>query len=118
MAESANIARHLPLMAARQPDHPAIKVPRGRTNEGRIDYLTLSFAQLDSEAKKQQMLDAVRENREAIIVIVKYIKLSNKQIRKFGKRIEKVIIKIQEKEAEIRSSEAKLKFYNSIKELQ
>ena len=30
VSESANIARHLPLMADRQPDHPAIKVPRGR----------------------------------------------------------------------------------------
>ncbi|MBI2518008.1 MAG: AMP-binding protein [Opitutae bacterium] len=49
MADSANIARHLPLMAARQPDHPAVKVPRGRTGDGRIDYLTLSFTQLDAE---------------------------------------------------------------------
>ena len=45
---SANIARHLPLMAARQPDHPAVKVPRGRTG-GRIDYLTLSFRELAGE---------------------------------------------------------------------
>ena len=49
MAESANIARHLPLMAARQPDQPAIKIPRGRTGDGRIDYLTLTFAELDAE---------------------------------------------------------------------
>ena len=49
MSESANIARHLPLMAARQPDHPAVKVPRGRTRAGRIDYLTLSFRELDAE---------------------------------------------------------------------
>jgi len=49
MDDSANIARHLPLMAARQPDHPAIKVPRGRTRDGRIDYLTLSFRELDAE---------------------------------------------------------------------
>lgn len=49
MAESANIARHLPLMAARQPDHPALKIPRGRTADGRIDYLTLTFAELDRE---------------------------------------------------------------------
>jgi acyl-CoA synthetase (AMP-forming)/AMP-acid ligase II len=48
-AESANIARHLPLMAARQPDRPAIKVPRGRTPAGDIDYLVLSFAELDAE---------------------------------------------------------------------
>jgi len=49
MSDSANIARHLPLMAARQPDHPAVKIPRGRTDEGRIDYLTLSFRELDAE---------------------------------------------------------------------
>jgi acyl-CoA synthetase (AMP-forming)/AMP-acid ligase II len=49
MADSANIARHLPLMAARQPDHPALKIPRGRTAAGRIDYLTLTFAELDRE---------------------------------------------------------------------
>lgn len=49
MTDSANIARHLPLMAARQPDHPAVKIPRGRTRDGRIDYLTLSFRELDAE---------------------------------------------------------------------
>jgi len=47
--DSANIARHLPLMAARQPDFPAVKIPRGRTGRGAIDYLTLSFAELDAE---------------------------------------------------------------------
>lgn len=50
MPESANIARHLPLMAARQPDRPALKIPRGRTASGAIDYLTLNFAELDGEA--------------------------------------------------------------------
>ncbi|HVZ65986.1 MAG TPA: AMP-binding protein [Lacunisphaera sp.] len=49
MTDSANIARHLPLMAARQPAHPAIRVPRGRDRAGDIDYLTLSFAELDTE---------------------------------------------------------------------
>lgn len=48
-ADSANIARHLPLLAARQPGRPAVKVPRGRTPAGDIDYLTLSFAELDAE---------------------------------------------------------------------
>jgi acyl-CoA synthetase (AMP-forming)/AMP-acid ligase II len=47
--DSANIARHLPLMAARQPNHPALKIPRGRTRAGDIDYLTLTFAELDTE---------------------------------------------------------------------
>ncbi len=36
-------------MAARQPDHPAVKIPRARTGRGDIDYLTLSFAELDAE---------------------------------------------------------------------
>jgi len=49
LPESSNIARHLPLMAARQPDHAAVKIPRGRTAAGGIDYLTLSFAELDAE---------------------------------------------------------------------
>ncbi len=51
MPESANIARHLPLMAARQPDMAAVKVPRGsrRGGTGDIDYLTLTFAGLDAE---------------------------------------------------------------------
>jgi len=48
-ADSANIARHLPLMAARQPHRPAVKIPRGRTPDGDIDYLTLTFAELDAE---------------------------------------------------------------------
>lgn len=48
MSDSANIARYLPQMAARQPDVPAVKIPRGRKGEG-IDYLTLSFRELDAE---------------------------------------------------------------------
>jgi olefin beta-lactone synthetase len=48
-AESANIARHLPRMAGRSPDRAAIKIPRGRTRAGDIDYLVLTFADLDTE---------------------------------------------------------------------
>jgi acyl-CoA synthetase (AMP-forming)/AMP-acid ligase II len=46
---NANIARHLSLMAAAQPQMPALKIPRGRTRSGDIDYLALSFADLDNE---------------------------------------------------------------------
>ncbi|MFM1850653.1 MAG: hypothetical protein RIS54_337 [Verrucomicrobiota bacterium] len=49
MPDSANIARHLPLMADRQPDQAALKIPRDRTADGRIDYLALSFRELDAE---------------------------------------------------------------------
>jgi olefin beta-lactone synthetase len=46
---NANIARHLGLMAAAQPARAALKIPRGRTRSGEIDYLALSFAELDAE---------------------------------------------------------------------
>lgn len=49
-AGDANIARHLAAMAERQPENAALKIPRGRTREGRIDYLTLTFAELAAEA--------------------------------------------------------------------
>jgi olefin beta-lactone synthetase len=37
-------------MAAAQPERAALKIPRGRKRRGEIDYLTLSFAELDAEA--------------------------------------------------------------------
>jgi acyl-CoA synthetase (AMP-forming)/AMP-acid ligase II len=46
---NANIARHLSLMAATRPQAPALKIPRGRTSDGRIDYLTLTFDELNAE---------------------------------------------------------------------
>src|SRR5690606_23661984 len=46
---NANIARHLASMAAAQASAPALKVPRGRTRRGAIDYLARSFAELDAE---------------------------------------------------------------------
>lgn len=48
-APNANIARHLTRMAEAQPARVAIKVPRGRTAAGDIDYLALTFAELDAE---------------------------------------------------------------------
>ncbi|MEX2044957.1 MAG: AMP-binding protein [Opitutus sp.] len=47
--ENANIARHLGLMAAAHPGRAALKIPRGRTPAGEIDYLALTFADLDTE---------------------------------------------------------------------
>jgi olefin beta-lactone synthetase len=48
---NANIARHLELMAARRPQAPAIKIPRGRSRGGDIDYLAFTFAELSAEAR-------------------------------------------------------------------
>ncbi len=49
---NANIARHLRLMALAEPTRAALKVPRGRDAAGDIDYLTLSFAELDAEVAR------------------------------------------------------------------
>lgn len=46
---NANIARHLALMATAQPRMAALKIPRGRTRSGDIDYLTLDFTELEAE---------------------------------------------------------------------
>ncbi|HVU36177.1 MAG TPA: AMP-binding protein [Opitutaceae bacterium] len=46
---NANIARHVTRMAAARPEHIALKIPRGRTRDGAIDYLGLTFAELDQE---------------------------------------------------------------------
>lgn len=51
MPDSANIARYLGRRAAELPDSPALKIPRGRSRTGRIDYLTLTFAELDAEVE-------------------------------------------------------------------
>jgi len=71
-------------------------------------------SQLDSDAKKKEMLAAVDANRVQVIKTIQIIKISNKQIRKFGKKIEKFVHKIQEKEDESKTTEVKLKFYQSL----
>ena len=51
MAEPANIAHHLSLMATRQPTQAAVKIARGQKISGEIDYLTLSFSTLEYEVE-------------------------------------------------------------------
>jgi acyl-CoA synthetase (AMP-forming)/AMP-acid ligase II len=58
-AENANIARHLALMAAAHPTRAALKIPRGRTRAGDIEYLSLSFAELDVEVSAWKVRLAV-----------------------------------------------------------
>lgn len=52
---NANIARHLALMAAASPATAALKIPRGRTTAGDIDYLTLTFSELAAEVAAWQL---------------------------------------------------------------
>lgn len=49
VSTNSNIARHLAIMAEAQPSRIAIKVPRGRTAAGDIDYLTMTFSELQAE---------------------------------------------------------------------
>jgi RNA polymerase primary sigma factor len=71
---------------------------------------------LDSEAKKKEMFKAVQDNKDTISATIQTIKLSNKLIRKLGKRVEKHILKMQEKEELARSCQAQLAEYTKIKE--
>ncbi len=68
----ANIARHLVAMAQQQPERPALKVPRGRTRSGEIDYLTLTFAELEAEvaawSERLQRAGVRRGDRTLVMV--------------------------------------------------
>ena len=83
-------------------------------NEEKIYHSYRKF--LDDPAKKSEMLKKVEENRQKIIDIIRGIRFSNKQIRKFGRKIEKFLYKIQERENEVKKNSEKLKFYQSIKD--
>ena len=81
-------------------------------NEERI-YLSYR-GKLDSEAKKDEMLKKVRLNKEEIGATIRTIKLSNKLIKKFARKMEKYIKKIKEKEDIIRFSQDQLKAYQGM----
>ncbi len=71
---------------------------------------------LNNLAQKKEMLAKVKENKKKIGSTIRSIKLSNKLIRKLGKKFEKYIKKIQEKKEIIQFSEKQLKEYNKIKQ--
>lgn len=81
-------------------------------NEERI-YLSYR-GNLDSQAKKDEMLKKVKLNKEKIGETIRTIKLSNKLIKKLAKKIEKYIKKIKEKEDIIRFSQDQLKAYQGM----
>ncbi len=72
---------------------------------------------LTSQAKKDEMLNKVRENKEKIGAVIRSIKLANKLIRKFGKKIEKFIKKIQEKDLLIETTQNTLSLMKLLKNL-
>ncbi len=82
-------------------------------NEGKI-YASYR-GKLDSEAKKKEMLNKIKLNKEHISKAIQSIKLSNKLIRKLGKRIEKALNKINEKQELIKETHQLLKTYQTKK---
>ena len=72
-AANANIARHLGLMATSAPTIAALKIPRGRTPTGDIDYLTLTFAELAAEvaAWQKKLTDAGIQPGDRTLVMVR-----------------------------------------------
>jgi olefin beta-lactone synthetase len=70
---NANIARHLGLMAAAHPARAALKIPRGRVPDGAIDYLVLSFAELDAEvcAWSERLMTAGIQRGDRTLVMVR-----------------------------------------------
>ncbi len=52
----------------------------------------------EGEAAKKEMLQKVRENKEQVCATIKTIRVANKFIKKIGKRIEKTLEKMREKD--------------------
>lgn len=71
--------------------------------------------QLDSEEKKKEMLDKVKQNKKIIAQTIQSIKIANKLIKKLGNRIEKAVAKIQEKLSIIKENEEKIVFLKQAK---
>lgn len=71
--------------------------------------------QLSDPKKKIEMLEAVKKNKDDIGLSIQAIKLSNKLIRKLGKRVEKYINKIHEKEAIVTDALARLEAFDGKK---
>lgn len=72
---------------------------------------------LDTESKKKEMLNKVKRNKEEISKVIQSIKFSNKLIRKLGKRIEKAVAKINEKNELIAETNRVLKTFYAKKKL-
>lgn len=72
-------------------------------------------SKITDPAKKKEMLDAVQQNKKEIATTIQSIRLANKFIRKIGKRIEKLLAKIQEKQQLIKENERRLHALEKIK---
>ncbi len=69
---------------------------------------------LDSPEKREEMLAAVRRNKEEISATVCTIKLANKFIKRISKKLEKYIKKLNEKESLIETTQEQFNFYKTL----
>ncbi len=70
---------------------------------------------LEKPKQKEEMLGKIKINKDEIAKTIQSIKLSNKLIRKLGKKIEKFIKKMNEKDAIAKNMEKELKKIKAIK---
>lgn len=63
---------------------------------------------LDSDATKKEMLAKIKDNKNKISETILSIKLSNKLIRKLGKKIEKLLTKIKERKQFIATTDKQI----------
>ena len=71
--------------------------------------------QLDEPRKKEEMLDEIKANKQEIAETIQSIKISNKLVRKLGKKIEKYIKKINEKEIIAKNMKKKVEELEAVK---
>ncbi len=72
---------------------------------------------LQDPKKRDEMLEKVRENKDSISSAVQEIKLSNKLIRRLGKRVERLLNKIREKQQLFDDIGKQLESYPDIEKL-
>src|SRR3989339_563936 len=76
--------------------------------EHEVEIYRTYRSKLSDSKQKKKMLDEVKKNKEEISTAIQQIKLSNKLIRSLGKKVEKYIAKIREKNAHLSTASGEL----------
>jgi RNA polymerase primary sigma factor len=71
---------------------------------------------LDDASQKKEMFKKVEENRSLLVETLKEVGFSNKHFRKFGKRVEKLAQKLNERRDEMRGFQEKIDYFSSLKD--
>jgi len=76
--------------------------------EHEVEIYRTYRSKLSDSKQKKKMLDEVKKNKESISAAIQQIKLSNKLIRSLGKKVEKYIVKIREKNIHLSTASGEL----------